>query len=373
MKSAQPPQASEPSDLLICSVLQRKNFALDVNVRLPGRGVTTIFGPSGCGKTTLLRCIAGLERPRSGRIIIAGQSWQDDARGFFLPTHKRSLGMVFQDAALFEHLSVQANLDFGRKRSSRHQERISLSQAIDLLGIGHLLQRRPRQLSGGERQRVAIARALATSPRLLLMDEPLASLDLPRKAELLPWFERLARELHIPILYVTHALDEVARLADHLLLMANGRARAQGESGKLLADLDFARQHGDQAGALVQGRIRHVSASDGLMTLDFDGGQIHCVPAARQCNYPTGTNLRLRILARDVSLARSAATDSSILNILPVTVTGWTDDGPAQQLLALQAGASRLLARITRRSARLLQVHEGQQLYAQIKSVAILD
>jgi molybdenum ABC transporter ATP-binding protein len=201
-------------------------FSLDVDVRLPGQGVSAMFGPSGCGKTTLLRCVAGLTRPASGYVAVGGQVWQDDAAGVWLPTHRRPLGMVFQEASLFPHLTVQRNLDFGRRRVPAAERRVSLEQAIELLGIGHLLARRPAGLSGGERQRVAIARALATSPRLLLMDEPLAALDAARKAELLPWFERLARELRIPVLYVTHALDEVARLADHLLLLEGGRARA---------------------------------------------------------------------------------------------------------------------------------------------------
>ena len=178
-------------------------FTLDVDLPLPGAGITALFGPSGCGKTTLLRAVAGLVRPQPGRVVVGDQMWQDDAAGVWLPTHRRALGYVFQEASLFAHLSVQGNLDFGLKRVPAAERRIALDQAIELLGIGHLLARRPSQLSGGERQRVAIARALATSPRLLLMDEPLAALDAARKAELLPYFERLQRELRIPLLYVS--------------------------------------------------------------------------------------------------------------------------------------------------------------------------
>ena len=348
-------------------------FVLDVSVRLPARGVTAVFGPSGCGETTLLRAVAGLERPAPGHVAVGNDVWQDDAQGIWRPTHRRELGMVFQDAALFEHLSVQANLDFGRKRVPARQHRIALAQAIALLGIGHLLARSPRQLSGGERQRVAIARALATSPRVLLMDEPLASLDAARKAELLPWFERLTRELDIPVLYVTHALDEVARLADHLLLLHDGAVRGQGAASALLSDLGIAQHHGDNAGAILEGQVTQLDASDGLMTIAFAGGQLSCVPHASRYRHAEGAPLRLRILARDVSLALTRASDTSILNILPVTVRDTVDDGPAQLLVAVDAGGQRLLARVTRRSARALQITAGQALYAQIKSVAILD
>ena len=194
-------------------------FTLDVDLQLPGRGITALFGPSGCGKTTLLRAVAGLVRPAPGRVVVNGEVWQDDAASVWRPTHRRPLGVVFQEASLFDHLNVQRNLDFGRRRVPASERHVSLEQAIDLLGIAPLLQRNPASLSGGERQRVAIARALATSPRLLLMDEPLAALDAARKAELLPYFERLQRELDMPVLYVTHSLDEVARLASEVVLM----------------------------------------------------------------------------------------------------------------------------------------------------------
>jgi ABC-type nitrate/sulfonate/bicarbonate transport system ATPase subunit len=221
-------------------------FSLEVDVRLPGQGVSAIFGPSGCGKTTLLRCVAGLTRPASGYVAVGGQV--AGRRGRRLAAHAPPpAGHGVPGGSLFPHLTVQRNLDFGRRRVPAAERRVSLEQAIELLGIGHLLARRPAGLSGGERQRVAIARALATSPRLLLMDEPLAALDAARKAELLPWFERLARELRIPVLYVTHALDEVARLADHLLLLEGGRARRARPA--LLGQLDIARAHGDAAGA----------------------------------------------------------------------------------------------------------------------------
>ena len=348
-------------------------FTLDADVQLPGQGVTALFGPSGCGKTTLLRAVAGLARPRPGRIVVNGEPWQDDDAGVWLPTHRRPLGYVFQEASLFAHLSVQGNLDFGLRRVPAAQRRIALAHAIELLGIGPLLARAPAQLSGGERQRVAIARALATSPRLLLMDEPLAALDAERKAELLPWFERLARELRIPVLYVTHALDEVARLADHLLLLEHGQVRSHGPAAALLGQLDIARTHGDAAGVIIDGHISAIDAEHHLLQLRFAGGGLHCVPPLGSPPRTVGQPLRVRVLARDVSLALTLAHDSSILNVLPATVQALADDGPAQVLVALELDGTRLLARITRKSAALLGVRPGQRLFAQIKGVAVLD
>ena len=348
-------------------------FTLDVDLQLPGRGITALFGPSGCGKTTLLRAVAGLVRPAPGRVVANGDVWQDDAAGVWRPTHRRPLGVVFQEASLFDHLNVQRNLDFGRRRVPASERRVSLEQAIDLLGIAPLLQRNPASLSGGERQRVAIARALATSPRLLLMDEPLASLDAPRKAELLPYFERLQRELQIPVLYVTHALDEVARLADEVLLMAAGRVVAHGATGDLMTRLDLSLAHGDAASALIDGTLHALDADYGLITVRFDGGLIHCVPADAGHGRAPGQRVRLRVQARDVSLTLAAAEHTSILNVLPATVEALAADGAAQVLVALRVGATPLLARVTRKSADALALAPGQAVYAQVKGVALLD
>ena len=221
-------------------------FSLDVDLRVPATGVTALYGPSGSGKTTLLRCVAGLERAASGFLAIGDEIWQDQTR--FVPTHQRALGYVFQDAALFPHLSVQENLEFGLRRIAAGERRVSLDEAVDLLGIRPLLSRRPGRLSGGERQRVAIARALAVSPRLLLLDEPLAALDLARKREILPYLQRLHETLQIPVLYVTHSPDEVARLADHLVVL---------EQGRVLADLPV-QQFFDQS--LLEERFPQASA-----------------------------------------------------------------------------------------------------------------
>ncbi len=342
-------------------------FTLDVDLDLPGRGVTALFGHSGSGKTTLLRCIAGLERG-AGEVVFKGAPWQDSARGVFLPTHRRPLGYVFQEASLFPHLSVRKNLEFGRKRVGGPQ-RVALDHALELLGIGHLLERMPGGLSGGERQRVGIARALATSPELLLMDEPLAALDLKRKAEILPYLERLHDELDIPVLYVSHAPDEVARLADHVVLMENGRVVASGGLRETLARLDLPTAFSEDAGVVIEATVGEHDARYHLTRLDFPGGGVF---VARRPEAP-GARLRFRVHARDVSLARERVDGTSITNLLPATVTEIADaDTPAHVLVRLEAEGTALIARITRRSLDQLQIEPGLRMWAQIKAVALL-
>ncbi|WP_051236489.1 molybdenum ABC transporter ATP-binding protein [Ottowia thiooxydans] len=375
MSYAAAPQTAHPLEIQarVSFGVAAEAFTLDVDLALPGHGVTAFFGPSGCGKTTLLRAVAGLERPNPGRIKVSGDTWQDDDANTWLPTHQRPLGYVFQEASLFSHLSVQGNLDFGLKRVPAGERRIALDQAIELLGIGHLLSRRPAQLSGGERQRVAIARALATSPRLLLMDEPLAALDAARKAELLPYFERLQRELALPILYVSHSLDEVARLATHLVLLSNGRVQATGATSELLTRLDLPLAHGDNASAVIEGEVTGLDIAWDLLQIRFTGGMLQCVHAADSRPRPIGARLRVRVLARDVSLALTPAHDTSVLNVLPATVRAITPDGSAQALVTLDAGGTTLLARVTRKSADILHLAVGQTVFAQIKAVAVLN
>jgi len=290
-----------------------------------------------------------------------------------VPPHRRPLGYVIQEAALFPHLDVRGNLDYGRRRIPAAQRRIALDQAVTLLGIAALMDRRTATLSGGERQRVAIARALATSPRLLLMDEPLAALDAARKAEILPYLERLHRELALPIVYVTHAMDEVARLADHLVLMAAGRVRAAGPLAELLArtDLPLARQ--DDAGVVIVAQLVEQDAAFGLARIAFEGGALWL----GQSGAAVGQTVRARVLARDVSVTRQAPAETSILNVLPVVLEGLHADH-STALLRLRLGGPQapggtpLLARITRKSCEALALAPGDALYAQIKGVALM-
>ena len=342
--------------------------SLDVDLCLPGRGISALFGPSGSGKTTCLRVIAGLERASSASVTVDGEIWQDDARGIFMPTHARAIGYVFQEASLFAHLTVQRNLEFGLRRIPPAARRVTLAQAVDMLGLGHLLQQGARTLSGGERQRVAIARALLTSPRLLLMDEPLAALDAARKSEIMPYLERLHTALEMPVLYVSHAMDEVARLADHLVLLQSGRVVASGPIGALMTRLDLAVAHGDAAGALVEATIVAHDARYHLSCAGFSGGQLLL---ARQ-DVALGTTVRIRIQARDVSLCLQPPQGSSVLNSVAATVVALSDDAPGQVMVALDAGATRLLARITRKSAEALALAPGTPVHAQIKGVAIV-
>ncbi|WP_414158027.1 molybdenum ABC transporter ATP-binding protein [Pseudomonas sp. BNK-45] len=351
--------------------LDYQAFDLDLDLQLPGRGVTALYGHSGSGKTTCLRCIAGLEKAGRGRILINDEVWQDSRQRLFVPPHKRSLGYVFQEASLFAHLSVQANLEFGLRRIPKAQRRVDMAQATELLGIGHLLQRHPQHLSGGERQRIGIARALLTSPRLLLMDEPLAALDSRRKGEILPYLERLHDELDIPVLYVSHSQDEVARLADHIVLLSDGRALASGPIGQTLARLDLPLALGDDAGVVVEGRVSHYDPNYQLLTLQLPDSPLQVRVAHGAL--AQGKALRFKVQARDVSLSLQASEHSSILNRLPVTVCEEIPaDNVAHVLVRLDAAGTPLLARITRYSRDQLELHPGQQLWAQIKAVAVL-
>ncbi|MCM2341715.1 molybdenum ABC transporter ATP-binding protein [Rhodoferax sp.] len=341
-------------------------FSLDVDLDLPARGVSALFGHSGSGKTTLLRCIAGLERAPQGRLTVNGEVWQDD--GYWLPTHQRPLGYVFQEASLFPHLTVMGNLRYGLRRNSGPQC-VSLDHAIELLGIGHLLARKPDQLSGGERQRVGMARALALSPRLLLMDEPLAALDLKRKQEILPYLERLHRELDIPVVYVSHAPDEVARLADHIVVMEAGRAVATGPLTDTLARLDLPIQLGEDAGVVLDAVVAERDAAWHLARVEFPGGSLW----VRDGGHALGQAVRVRILARDVSIALQRTSHTSIQNCLSAVVDEIADDHhPALSLIRLKVGRSPVLARLTRKAAVGLGLLPGLPVWAQIKAVALI-
>ena len=344
-------------------------FSLDVNLAVPASGITVLFGASGAGKTTLLRCVAGLERADDALITVGGAIWDDSACGIHLPTWHRSIGYVFQEASLFPHLSVTGNLRYGLKRAGPAQGEASLRTAIELLGIGHLLHRMPAQLSGGERQRVAIARSLALRPRLLLLDEPLAAIDLARRAEILPWIEALRDQLSIPMLYVTHAAAEVARLADTLVVLERGRARACGPVGDVLASVEVPISLGEDVGALIEGIVAERDELWHLIAVDCAQGRLWL----QDSQLGLGDRVRLRVLARDVSITLQHATDTSIQNHLQCVVESINPDKhPAQALISLLCGDSTLLARLTQRAIAALGLHPGQAVWAQVKSVALV-
>ena len=349
--------------------LARGDFALEVDLSLPASGISVLFGPSGSGKTSLLRCVAGLERPSRALVQIGDSVWQDDAQKIFVPTWRRPLGYVFQEASLFEHLDVEGNLRYGQQRSGTQNNSMALNAVVELLGIGALMKRRCQTLSGGERQRVAIARALATQPRLLLLDEPMASLDHARRQDILPWLERLRDELAIPMLYVTHAADEVARLADTLVLLERGRVLACGTATEVLAKIDGPVVLGEDAGALLEGVVQEFDARWHLMQVGFAGGSLWL----RQSDLQAGQRVRLRVLARDVSLAIEKPAHSSIQNLLSCQVQAMLPDAhPSQVLVQLRCGDTLLLSRITARAVDALGLSVGQTVWAQVKSVALL-
>ena len=347
--------------------LTRGSFSLQVDGRWPTRGVTALFGRSGTGKTTLLRCIAGLERLQA-RVVFDGTVWQDATQ--FVPAHRRSIGYVFQEPSLFPHHDVRGNLEYGLRRRAAGERRVQLEEAVQLLGLEALLAHRPQELSGGQRQRVAIARALLASPRLLLMDEPLSSLDEISKAEILPRLERLRDALDIPILYVSHALAEVMRLADELVLLEGGHVRAAGPLQSLLTRADLPLEGFDQPGTVLEGVIAEHDPQFHLSYVLTSGGRL----ALSLRELPLGHHVRVRVDARDVSLALQPQQQTSISNVLPGTVLDLrAEQDPAQMLVRVQLGKDVLLARVTRRSAVQLGIAEGLAVYAQIKSVALME
>ncbi len=355
--------------------LNRSAFMLDVDLQLPGQGITAILGASGSGKTTLLRAVAGLEKNQQGRIQIGAHVWQDTQQGIDLPTWQRPLGYVFQESSLLPHLTVSDNLNFGLKRALKTSGNAqpdaakALQASIELLGIGNFLQRMPDQLSGGERQRVAIARAIAMQPQLLLMDEPLASLDAARRQEIFPWLSKLRDELKMPMLYVTHSADEVARLADHLVVLDKGNVKAQGPVSTVLTQVVNPVVVGEDAGALVAGHIGQVDTQWHLSRIDFEGG---CV-WMRDAGLPVGKAVRIRILARDVSLATTEPQNTSIQNQLRGSIQSITPDAhPSQVMVVLKCGAEEVMARVTKRAVDELGLLVGQPVWVQVKSVALV-
>ncbi|MEP3349883.1 MAG: molybdenum ABC transporter ATP-binding protein [Marinomonas sp.] len=344
------------------------NFVLEIDTYLPNTGVTAIFGPSGSGKTTLLRCIAGLERSQLSQISLNNNAWQNGDAS--LPAYKRSIGYVFQEANLFPHLTAKENLQFAIRRADKNHSIITYDEVVNLLEIAPILSQYPAQLSGGERQRVAIARALLIQPKLLLMDEPLAALDNRLKQEILPYLERLCHKTKIPILYVSHSLDEVIRLADYMLVLEKGRVQEEGGIQPLLSKLGTSFSSHQDASVLISGQITKQSAEWGLSWLSFGEHTIMIKQGSEQI----GDQLRVRIQSRDVSLSLSNQDDSSILNRLSVTLDDMVEDTlePNMMMVRLLAGDTPILARVTALSAHKLKLEKGQSLIAQIKSVALL-
>ncbi len=345
-------------------------FRFDVACAVPLDGTVAVFGSSGSGKTTLLRCLAGLTRADSGFLQFDQAVWQDDARGIFLPVERRRVGVVFQEARLFPHLTVTQNLKYGMNRSHPSRRRIAFEHVTDLLALEALFQRRIAHLSGGEQQRVAIGRALLTSPQLLLMDEPLASLDQQRKKEIIPFIQRLHRELRIPVLYVSHDLHEILQLAQYMVLIKEGRVAATGPIQDVFSRLDLpGLVEPNAVGAILETRIAEHEPQFGLTRVEFLGQSLFLPQQA----LPPGAPLRVQILSRDVSLAvGGASSTSSVLNVLEATIVE-VSESPSDQYaveVKLDVGCP-LLAMITRKSFQQLRLRPGQKVHASFKAVAL--
>jgi molybdate transport system ATP-binding protein len=337
----------------------RGNFTLDVAFTAASGGITALFGPSGSGKTSIVHALAGLMRPGQGRIVLEGRTVLDTKAGIFVPPEKRRIGLVFQDARLFPHMSVEKNLLFGWRRNAKRAGADEIARTVALLGLEKLLMRAPRHLSGGEKSRVALGRALLSSPDILLLDEPMASLDAARRAEILPWLERLRDIARIPIFYVSHSLDEVARLADRVVLLDAGRMTAEGSVFDLLAGLGAE----NPLGAVLEAQI--AGSKDGLNILLFDGGQLLAAAAGE-----AGRRVRVRIGADDILIAREPPNAISANNILPVTIFDVRLDG-ARAEVEMRCGTARLVARITAASVHRLGLAPNVAAFAVIKSVTV--
>lgn len=343
----------------------RPGFDLDVDVTAPA-GLTVLFGASGSGKTSVVDAIAGLTRDITGRIAVGDHVLLDSAQGIWLPPRQRRIGYIFQDARLFPHLTVRRNLDYARRVTRQSADPARFDHVVEMLGIGHLLDRRTPHLSGGEKQRVAIGRALLSRPQLILADEPLAALDDPRKDEILPYFERLRDEGEVPILYVTHATSEVARLATTVVALENGRVVRQGDAIEVLGDPSFSPGDVRSIGAVIKARVAAHHA-DGLTELDAGGTPLFLPRIARDPD----AQVRVRIAAQDVILSHARPQGISALNCLPGVVQGVQQGAGPGAILSLDTAAGRVLARITKRSLAAMDLRVGTKLYAIVKTVAV--
>ena len=343
--------------------LVRPEFRLGCDFRAD-RGITVLFGPSGAGKTTILRCLAGLDRPASGTVRVGEEIWLDATRGRFVPSHRRRVGMVFQSSALFPHLTVTENLRYGWRRAGRPGGEGEVGEMLREMGLPGMEHRRPASLSGGERQRVALGRALLRDPLLLLLDEPLGALDQEARSRLLAFLEERLRRLEIPVVYVTHSLPEALRLADRVIRLENGRILEQGD----VVSMAPAMASGDRLGVVLIGRSPRWDPAKELTVIETEAGILR-IPGRE----PGRTSSpHLRIEARDVSVARERPEATSILNILPVRIETLREGEEGEAVLELRAGRALLLSRVTSHSVRTLDLREGMEVYAQVKAVAVL-
>ena len=350
-----------------CAIeLQREDFSIQADFKIPAKGALGIFGHSGSGKTTILRCIAGLEKNIRGSITFNGQIWLND--DIQLSSQARNIGYIFQEGLLFPHMTVATNLEYGQKRNKQSSPSgIDKQHLLELLNIGHLLNRQPHKLSGGEKQRVAIARALLKNPQMLLMDEPLAALDEKRKQEILPFLEDLYNELNIPMLYVSHSLNEVSRLCDHMLVMNQGKIQFSGNMRDTLVSPQSPLATADNAAAILKARVIHLDDEFQISTVETVSGNHLQVQGLLKLNQ----HIRLRILANNISLCKTPADDSSILNILSGRINKILEEKNANALLQISSGDDIFLARITRKSYQQLQLAPGQSIFIQIKAIAM--
>ena len=346
---------------------QGRKFRLDVELCLPGKGITAVFGESGSGKTTLLRCIAGLEKRADGIVRMKSEVWQEDK--YFLSTSLRHVGYVFQEPSLFPHLTIEGNIQFGVKRRGQDADNNDIEEIVRLLDLGNLLNDYPSKLSGGEKQRVAIARAILTKPKLLLMDEPLAALDMNRKREFLPYLEAIRERLETPIIYVTHSMEEVSRLSDYLVLMREGKAVSTGTLSEVLGDVNYPNVFGEEAGVVIEGVVVERDIDWHLIRADFSGGELWLKDTGEEL----GKKIRIRVLARDVSLALEDYTETSIINRIKTKVARVQSDNDAAMLMVtLLCEDTKIISKISKRSADALNIKVGKEIWSQIKGVAIL-
>lgn len=346
--------------------LQRGRFTLDVNLDLPSRGVTALFGQSGCGKTTLLRCIAGLEIDPNGQLLINNDVWQKGKQ--CRPVHLRELGYVFQEASLFPHLNVRKNLEYGYRRIPAKARQIELKDVIRMLGLQDLLLKFPEELSGGQRQRVALGRALLTSPKLLLMDEPLAALDQQSKADIIPYLKAVFKSLSIPVIYVSHAIEEVAQLAQHMVLLADGKVIASGDIHSMLTRDDLPIAHAENAAAIIDAQVLKFDPAYSMLAVSFEGFEL-LVPFREP---PLAKQVRIRVAARDVIISKDQQLPASTLNSFPARVERLSADAhPAHMLVQVRIGETCLLSRITRILADRLALAPGDPVQVQFKAVAL--